>query len=327
METIEGIWDVARHAQLESACDSQSFGNTEVNKCDGHQLNKEPSNPLTACQDCKSDNFYVSSHEVVCSDCGLVQNKYISNCQSNVPFETQSDQPIRRTYAPGNSKLMKMAEWNMWTNEEKNEYKLVSYTKTLCRKLEINEALTSAITETVVEVMNVIKKYDGTKRARVKDGIILTCIQYVSKNSGNYISAIDVAKKINLDIKYVTKAEKIILELLANKKLKLDKTRVLETQGPFQYVLNVVRKKALKIPDVILDQVKRLIQLCEQNDLLLDHTPLSIGVCCFYYILKAKEIELDVKLFSELYDLSVVTVIKTYNKLKHYDNFIAKEMG
>lgn len=281
------------------------------------------------CQGCKSDNFSMSSHEIVCADCGLVQNTYISNLQSNLPYETQ-ETPTRRTYSAGNAKLKKMQEWYMWTNKEKNEYKLVNYTKALCSKLEINEALTSSICATVVEVMNVIKKHDGTKRARVKDGIILTCIQYVSKNgvhSGtSYISAVDLARKINLDIKYVTKAEKIILELLAGKKLNLNKKNMLETQHPYEYVLTVVQKKSLKIPPIILQQAKQLISVCEANDLLLDHTPLSIGVCCFYYVLKANEIELDVKLFSDLYDLSVVTVIKTYNKLKQYDDFIAKEL-
>lgn len=286
-------------------------------------------NSQSVCVGCKSDNFSMSSYEFVCADCGLVQTTYISDSQANAPFETQ-EICTRRTYSAGNSKLKKMQEWYMWTNEEKNEYKLVTYTKELCSKLELNDALTSSICSTVVDVMNVIKKHDGTKRARVKDGIILSCIQYVSKNGVHngisYVSAIDLARKINLDIKYVTKAEKIILELLAGKKLKLDKKNILETQHPYQYVLAVVKKKSLKIPPIILQQVRYLICICEKNDLLLDHTPLSIGVCCFYYVLKANEIELDVKLFSELYDLSVVTVIKTYNKLKQYDEFITEEL-
>lgn len=283
----------------------------------------------STCIGCQSTNLSTSSHEIVCSDCGVVQSIYISSSQSNLPFEIQ-ETPTRRAFSAGNSKLKKMQEWYMWTNEEKNEYKLVNYTKALCTKMEIKEALTSSICGTVVDVMNVIKKHDGTKRARVKDGIILTCIQYVSKNGvhtgSSYISAIELARKIGLDIKYVTKAEKIILELLASKKLKLDKKNMLETQPPYHYVLKVVQKKGLKIPEIILQLVKQLISVCENNDLLLDHTPLSIGVCCFYYILKKKEIELDVKLFSDLYDLSVVTVIKTYNKLKQYDDFISKEL-
>jgi transcription initiation factor TFIIIB Brf1 subunit/transcription initiation factor TFIIB len=113
-----------------------------------------------------------------------------------------------------------------------------------------------------------------------------------------------------------------MLDLLAIKKLGLNKMYILETRHPYEYVLNVVQNNSFKIPQIILQQVQQLIQLCEENDLLLDHTPLSIGVSCFYYVLKANEIELDVKVFSNLYNISVVTVVKTYNKLKQYDNFI-----
>lgn len=284
----------------------------------------------TKCTGCKGDNLYLSSHEVVCFDCGLVNNNHVVT-DNSVPFESVEAFPKRNFYtnSKGNARLKRMQEWYMWTNDEKNEYKLVNYTKELCAKLDIAEILTSNVCDTVVEVINVIKKHDGTKRARVKDGIILTCIQYVSK--GNQVSgtllAVDLAKKINLDIKYVTKAEKIILELISTKKLRLDKQSMLETQQPYDYVLNVVKRKALKIPDAILRQVRELIQLCDTNDLLLDHTPLSIGVCCFYYILKANNIELDAKMFSDLYDLSVVTVVKTYNKLRQYDQFIVQQFS
>ncbi len=279
------------------------------------------------CNQCKSDKILSCEYETVCCECGLVQNTFISS--SNVPFETQDNYGTlkkRQNYSNGSSKLKKMQEWYKWTNEEKNEYKLVNYTKALCNKLNINEALKSAVCSTVVEVMNVIKKHDGTKRARVKDGIILVCAQYASKNVTQYISAFDLARQIKLDTKYITKAEKIILELVASKKLNLNMQLLLETQRPYDYVLAVVQKQSLQIPDVILKRVQQLIDICEKNDLLLDHTPLSIGVCCFYYMLKMNEIEFDTKLFSKSYDLSVVTVVKTYNKLKQYDEFIIKHL-
>jgi len=72
-----------------------------------------------------------------------------------------------------------------------------------------------------------------------------------------------------------------------------------------------------------LEHTQSLITICEDNDILLDHTPLSVGVSCFYYILKLNNIDIDLKIFSELYDLSVVTVVKTYNKLKVYEKQIS----
>lgn len=270
---------------------------------------------IIICNNCKGNNVHNVNNEYICHDCGVVQSNIL--CDNTVStYENDIDFSVRKV--GNNTRIKKMQDWYMWSNDEKNTYKLNNYTKDLCNKLNIPENIIPSVCSTVVHVMNIIKKYDGTKRARVKDGIILTCLQYVLKDTHHQISAIELAKKINLDIKYITKADKIILELINCKKLDLKKQTVLDIKKPYQYVLDVINKKQLFIPNNILSQMQVLIQLCEDNDLLLDHTPLSVGVCCFYYILKLNNIPCDLKLFSELYDLSVVTVIKTYNKLKSH---------
>ena len=81
-----------------------------------------------------------------------------------------------------------MQDWFMWTNDEKNSYKLSNYTKDLCNKLSIPDTLTPLICNIVNVVISAIKKYEGTKRARVKDGIILSCIEYVGKENDFKIS-------------------------------------------------------------------------------------------------------------------------------------------
>ena len=180
-------------------------------------------------------------------------------------------------------KINKMQDWYMWTNNEKNEYKLKLCVQDLCKRLKIAECLVGSIVDTVILVINAIKNNDGTKRARVKHGIILVCIHYVSKDTSTPYSYSELTKRLNLDIKYVTRAEGMILELINSKKLNLDKGLVLRNLKPFDYVINTIKQKYIKINPEILERVKCLIEICEDNDLLLDHTPLSVGVCCFYY--------------------------------------------
>jgi transcription initiation factor TFIIIB Brf1 subunit/transcription initiation factor TFIIB len=266
------------------------------------------------CKGCGGTNIHQSDYENVCYDCGLVSNEDRLSLQPT--YENNTNGNTSTTHTSSNSRIAKMQEWYMWTNEEKNIYKLKNYIKELCTKLQIVSGLVPSIVDTCVFVMEIIKKHDGTKRAKVKDGIILVCIQYVSQSSQVQYSSIQLAKKLHLDIKYITKAEKTILELVNAKKLNLDKMTMLQTKTPFDYVMDVIVQKDLKIQPEILKQVELLIKTCEENDLLLDHTPLSVGVCCFYYILKLNDIQIDLKVFSELYNLSVVTVVKTYNKLK-----------
>ena len=291
---------------------------------------KQKNNPQqsclpSCCSACNSKNLNNISNEYICCDCGLVlsQDFCVSSCSTSNTFESLPiTRQARSKPISNNASLSRMQTWYMWSNDEKNAYKLASYTTSLCSKLDIHESLIPTICDTVVNVMTTIKRYDGTKRARVKDGIILTCIQYVLKDTRSGIPTTVLAKRIGLDIKYITKAETIILELINNNKLKLDKHVMLNVKSPFEYIQQVIFKNKLNIPEQVLCNVKTLIDICQQHDLLLDHTPLSVGVCCFYYIIKSNNIPIDIKLFSELYNLSVVTVIKTYNKLKQYEHII-----
>jgi transcription initiation factor TFIIIB Brf1 subunit/transcription initiation factor TFIIB len=262
-------------------------------------------------------------YDSVCNHCGLMLN-------NNQEFSSYSyEEPIqyKSSYnGAGNSRLKKMQEWMMWTNEEKTEYKLNKYTKELCDKLQIHEQFVDAVCNLVSQVMNAIKNScDGPKRSRVKDGIIIVCIYYISKGSTNVYSYIDLAKKIDLNMKYISKADKVLMELINSNKLNLSADfmdNFYKTENPIDYVTKIIDKYQLNINKQILEQVIELINICEDNDILLDHTPLSVGVSCFYYVLDINNIEINVKMFSELYDLSMVTVLKTFNKLKlHKSNF------
>lgn len=271
---------------------------------------------INICSNCNSSNLQLDNYEIICFDCGLIidQDRIVSNQQ----FDNNVVQVRKKTY----NKLSKMQEWYMWSNEEKNIYKLKTYIIEFCNKLNIPEILFSHIIELCTTVVELIKKTDGTKRARVKDGILVICIYYVTKDTSTPFSYMDMAKRLNLDIKYVTRAERMILELVNSKKLNLDKKIVLDTKNPYDYIKQSINKYNLNISNDILALVKILIEICEDNDLLLDHTPLSIGASCFYYILKLKQIEVDIKIFSEFYNLSIVTVVKTYNKLKIHEKKI-----
>lgn len=271
------------------------------------------------CTNCLGEILGYVDNNYVCMECGLVIDE--DRLNTNCSFESVQ-QTVSIKSSNTNSRLSKMQEWYMWTNEEKNTYKLKVYVRNLCIKLNIAECLVENICNIVIMVMDSIKRNDGTKRARVKDGIIVSCIHYVSKDTSIPYSYIDMAKTLNLDIKYVTRADKLILELINCKKLNMNKSLILDTMKPYDYVINTIQKYNIKIDNKVLLDVKTVIEICEDNDVLLDHTPLSIGVCCFYYILQLRNIEIDLKVFSDLYDLSVVTVVKTYNKLKIHDKQI-----
>ncbi len=299
------------------------MNNIDINKIwdilDGEINESTINNIRVQSHHCKICNSIINN-ESICNNCGLIIGKEYSNHQ----FE----EPIAYKSSSGNIKLKKMQEWTKWTNEEKSNYKLNKYIKNLCNQLQIQECMIDIVCHLVLEIMNAIKNnQEGPKRSRVKDGIIILCIYYISKNTSIVYSYKDLAKKINLNIKYISKADNLLMELINNKKLSIP-TELLDnfykTDLPIDYVKRIIYKYNLNINEPILNQIVELINICNDNDILLDHTPLSIGVCCFYYILYINNIDINLKMFSELYDLSMVTILKTFNKLKKYKKKLEK---
>lgn len=278
------------------------------------------------CNNCNED---LELSDNVCYNCGLEtgQVEY-----SNYNFE-ETDQVSYSKVSSQNNRITKMQEWFKWTNEEKNEYKLNKYTKEFCYNLnhlfsnnKINIILNENVIEQVVifvsQLMKAIKdNFSGPKRSRVKDGLTIMCIYYTLKSNQIYTSYIDISKMLKIEMKYISSANKTITQLVNNGKLKVEesfKNFIFKTEKPTDYINKIIDKYNLSIDQLILNQVSSLIDICEDNDVLLDHTPLSIGVSCFYYILSLNSLEVDINLFSEIYNISIVTIDKTFKKLLNY---------
>jgi transcription initiation factor TFIIIB Brf1 subunit/transcription initiation factor TFIIB len=264
-------------------------------------------------QNCKECNVNLEEKNV-CFNCGLVNDIEISHYSFSEPEMSRGK---------NFNKYSKIQNWNLYSNEENNEYKLVKHIKELCKILNIDESLIPEINVLVCKVTEAIKNnFDGSKRCKVKNGIIIMCIYNISKNNSNYnYSYIEMAKSINLETKYTTRADKIINELINCKKLKLPNefiSNFKKIDTPLMHIINVIKKYNIIIDENIINHVSQLIAICDDNDILSDHTPLSIGVGCFYYILNLHDISIDVKIFSKIYNLSIVTILKMFKQLKKH---------
>jgi len=300
---------------------------------ENEQVNEQMNEQMNAIRielTCKSCNEDLQLNENVCYNCGLETGAVE---YSNYSFE-ENEIIIKKTpYNHANSRILKIQEWLNWSSEEKNEYKLNVYTKNFCYNLNNhykNSKEQILLTENIIEqsvafvskVMKAIKDdFNGPKRAKVKDGLVIMCVYYILKFNEIYSSYIVISKILKIEIKYISKANKTITELINKNKLKVSDTfkdTIFKTQKPIDYINKVIQKYKLTINKEMLNQVSDLINICEDNDILLDHTPLSVGVSCFYYILEINSIEIDLKIFSDIYSISIITILKTFNKLTNY---------
>ena len=266
-----------------------------------------------------------------CHTCGLIHEQEFSNYN----FEDSSSLHYKKPMN-SNSNISKMQLWFMWSPDEKVEYKINKYTTEICKILDVNEHIISQITYFVSLIMKAIKdNFDGPKRARIKNAIIIMCIYYISKNNDGIYNYIELATKLNstttnslhITSKYISKANKIILDLVNSNKLKLTddfKNNILSINKPIDYINRIINKYKLDISNDIIIQINELLDICDDNDIINDSTSLSLGVGCFYYILEINNISINLTLFSDIYDISTVTILKIYNKLCIHDAQIKK---
>jgi hypothetical protein len=206
-----------------------------------------------------------------------------------------------------------MNEWMMWSNADRIEYKLKLHVTEICYKLDIKDALNNVIGNLCAHVLQKIKEHDGLKRGKVKDGIIIACIIYVGKCEGIVFDHNKMSKKLGIPMKFITRGEDLLLELVRSKKINLDKWCLHKTPTPFQYVLNVTSKLHLSIPSHIFDYTETFIN--KHSNSIKNHTPAAIGSACFYKALLDNGATVDLKGFCSAFKISTPTMHKTLKAL------------
>lgn len=246
------------------------------------------------CNNC-NNNTNLSSfndREVVCNLCGVVIVSY--QIINELSYNEKSHYNI---------------EYN--TLDEK----LTQYIKNICTKLDINKEYINDIVNFTQYIFKIIKKYDGTKRGNVKDGLILVCISYIYKYMNDSITVYELSKMYNIDNKYVNKAEKIILSLIHRKKIDMDKSLLLFSQQPIYYINSVIQKYNIVIDEKIKSDILYILDDIKNKNKLSQHNPISIASTSFYFVLKQNNINIDIKFISHIFNISNVTIIKSFNNL------------
>jgi len=230
--------------------------------------------------------------EVVCNLCGVVVIAY--NISNELSYDEKSHYNIEY---------------------ESQDEKLSLDIKQICKNLQINNDYLNDIINFTQHIFKNVKKYDGTKRGNVKTGLILVCISYIMKYLNNSITVYELSKLLQIDNKYINKAEKIILCLIQRNKIDIDKSLLLYSQKPFYYINSVIKKHNIILDKNLLNDINNLLQDIKQNNKLMEHNARSIASATFYYVLKKHNIEIDIRFISYIFDISNVTVIKSFNNL------------
>lgn len=259
----------------------------------------------------------------ICKNCGYVDREYKFFTGASMDINSNT-QEFNSKKPKGNNKVLKLNEWYMWTDQEKQDYKLKMYIEERCKILELNDMYVSQVVDCMIRLFKISKTLLlGTKRSKIKDSIILVLGLKLANISQKYIDLYKNDRKI--DVKHMTKAEKIILEIMQKDRVLYD---ILNINKNNKTPFDLIEEKLDKIHELypFKKLIEKVINIIIDNDILLDNTPMSIGVTSVYYVIQKLQITIHLKTLCELFNISVVTVSKTYQKLVNIDDKLWKKI-
>lgn len=264
-----------------------------------------------ACKLCgsKYDNWEFAD---ICKDCGYVDKEYKFLDHDTTLCNGGIEQLNKKTQK-GNTKMLKLNDWYMWSEQEKQDYKLKLYIEEKTKLLEINDTIISQVVDCVIRLFTISKMLLlGTKRSKIKDSIILVLATKLATIQPRNIELFKLDRKI--DVKHITKAEKIIMEIIQKDP---NLNSILNNRNSNNSPFDIIEDKLDKITRLqnYKNIIKKVIDIIVEHDILLDNTPMSIGVTSIYYVIQKMDIDINLKILCNLFNISVVTVSKTMQKL------------
>lgn len=204
-----------------------------------------------------------------------------------------------------------MKIYNNYTSQEKSDYNLRLYIIDLCNKLDV--VYNDQILNTVVGVINVIKKTSGSKRLKIKDSIILITLAHITGKE-----VLDMSKLLEIENKYIYNSKKFFASIPELKEF-------IKTKTSFEYIESIFNKNKNKMLLNInqqnpLGDTKKLIDYCQKRNILSESSPATIGASCLYFVIDNckdyDEFQIDILGFSKIFDVSYTTINKSVIKIK-----------
>lgn len=200
--------------------------------------------------------------------------------------------------------------------ESKRLYKLKERIREMGFQIKYLE-IPCVFNHTIDITNSVLEKLEDKKRGKVRDGIIAVCIYYACKQMSYIINYNELSIALDLPIKYITSGETILLELINNNKVHLDKQIFIYNKTAYDYIDDISNLVPYDNWITIKSNVVNLIKICDNNNILFGYSPVVIAAGCLYYTAA-----FDKERLAHVYKISPSTINKVYKTLLKNENKI-----
>jgi transcription initiation factor TFIIIB Brf1 subunit/transcription initiation factor TFIIB len=287
------------------------------------------------CPDCGDRNIIDDQMRgrCICGNCGMELFEYFDSSIeiSNWDDKNDSDRCAQQTnyFLPqsslgtsiggGNSKLKRLHIWSQMPYEERSLYDVLQEIETKCRRENIPKAV-------IDNARNLYKKFteqknkEGKKiiiRGDNRKSLIAACVLEGAKMQKLPRSPKEIAKIFDLKVKHITSGCRKFFEVMD-----YNNYECIQSSKPEDFIDRF--KGKLKLGEYA-DLAKKIVKNIVKLDIATDHQPPSIAASTVMLIYQIYEIDYSIQNLSKIFDISDVTISKTYKKIVPYRKYILND--
>jgi transcription initiation factor TFIIB len=210
-----------------------------------------------------------------------------------------------------NIDIMRIKMWHLWNSMPYNERTLLNiFSKILAHTTN------HGIPQKVIDDAKVLYKNASEKkisRGDNKEGLIASCIYHSCIINNVPRSSKEIAAMFNISPVVLNRGNARFQTLL--------KINV-ASSGPQDFISRFGSKLSMKRQDI--ENCKQLVTFLEKHDIISDNSPTSLAAGILYYYSLSENLGFTKKQFSNVCNVSEVTIVKNYKIISKYKEFIDK---
>ena len=292
------------------------------------------------CKNCKSSNLVIDTTKgyMVCIDCAVINEEYLNENPEITNNEGEGNNNSRygtpssfffpksslgtKIVAKGFNKISLLQKQGQMPYKEKSLLDVLETIQAKCKKY--------GITQTIIDSAKILYKKVSesvhTKGKRRGKNIIMRCINRRSMVSACLFHACKLQKETrspkeiadiyDLEIKHVNRGCRKFCDVIDTNTLfhQIKSSQSSDFIERFAKKLDI-EKKYIKISKDISNNIHKL-------DLASTHEPPSIAAGCILLVVEYYNIQISKKQISDIFDISDVTISKTFRKIWPYHNIL-----
>jgi transcription initiation factor TFIIIB Brf1 subunit/transcription initiation factor TFIIB len=290
------------------------------------------------CGECDSTNLMEDMEQniLVCTDCGQIVDSltsksmsYQQNCNEDAKSTFQTNchlpQSSLATKIVGRSRISRLNDWSAMPYKERSLYDVMKQIQYRCQKANILKCIEDdalIMYKNVSECKHISGKNKGKFiiiRGKNRRSLIAACVFFACKRNGKTRSPKEIAEIFDLKYTDITKGRKTYMKLMKQKNISLD----MKSSSPEHFVTRYCR--LLKINKKYTEEALHLCANIRKLNIASEHTPLSVATGIIMLVVETNKLSITKREIAEEFDVSEVTINKTFKKLKPYREILTND--